>query len=156
LSREHQAGYEKSDLFVFDKALPIGQSFPFDFGFLPSTVGDDGDPLDVLILAEQPTFTGCLIIAKLLGVIEAEQIENQERKRNDRFVAVPLEVKTEKIVAGSPHRLDPGIIENIAKFFVAYNQLQGRQFRVLRATGPGRGLTLIEEGTKKALRSKRK
>lgn len=48
----------KSGLFLFDKALPVGQSFPFDFGFLPSTVGEDGDPLDVLILADQPTFTG--------------------------------------------------------------------------------------------------
>jgi inorganic pyrophosphatase len=64
---------------MFDKALPIGQTFPFDFGFLPSTKGDDGDPLDILILSDDPTFVGCLVHAKLLGVIEAEQTQNGKR-----------------------------------------------------------------------------
>jgi inorganic pyrophosphatase len=55
--------------------LPAGASFPYDFGFLPSTRGGDGDPLDVLVLMDDPAFVGCLVPAKLLGVIEAEQTE---------------------------------------------------------------------------------
>jgi inorganic pyrophosphatase len=58
---------EESGLFMFDKRLPIGQSFPFDFGFLPSTKGGDGDPLDVLVLMEEPTFVGCLVHAQTAG-----------------------------------------------------------------------------------------
>jgi inorganic pyrophosphatase len=91
---------DTSGFFVFDKAMPTGQTFPFDFGFLPSTLGDDGDPLDVLVLTDEPTFVGCLIHAKLLGVIEAEQTENGETERNDRIVAVPLEIKSGKPAAG--------------------------------------------------------
>jgi inorganic pyrophosphatase len=56
---------DKSGLFRFDKMMPTGLTFPFDFGFLPSTRGEDGDPLDVLILTEEPAFPGCLILGAL-------------------------------------------------------------------------------------------
>jgi inorganic pyrophosphatase len=137
---------EKYGLFMFDKTLPIGQTFPFDFGFLPSTKGDDGDPLDVLILMDEPTFVGCLIHAKLLGVIEAEQTENGKTERNDRLVAVPIEVKSGKPPAGAIDRLTPSVAQNISKFFVAYNKLQGKKFKTLRFVGPERAATLIKAG----------
>src|SRR5262244_2461710 len=98
---------EELGLFMFDKALPIGQSFPFDFGFLPSTKGDDGDPIDILVLADEPTFVGCLIRAKLLGVIEAEQTENGKTERNDRLIATPIEVKSGRPSAGAIEHLEP-------------------------------------------------
>src|SRR4030081_2836980 len=122
---------DKHGLFMFDKALPIGQSFPFDFGFLPSTIGDDGDPLDALVLTDEPTFVGCLILAKLLGVIEAEQTEDGTTKRNDRFIAVPLEPKSRKPPAQSIDRLDKTLAGNITKFFIAYNEIQGKKFKTL-------------------------
>ena len=92
---------EDHGLFMFDKALPIGQSFPFDFGFLPSTIGEDGDPLDALVLTHEPTFVGCLVVSKLLGVIEANQTADGKTNRNDRFVAVPIEVKSQRPSAQS-------------------------------------------------------
>ena len=58
---------EKSGLFQFDKRMPAGFTFPFDFGFIPSTIGEGGDPLDVIILTEEPTFAGCIVLARLLG-----------------------------------------------------------------------------------------
>src|SRR5215831_17785986 len=119
---------EQHGLFMFDKALPLGQTFPFDFGFLPSTQADDGDPVDVLVLGDQPTFTGCLIHAKLLGVIEAEQTENGETERNDRLIAVPLEVKSGRPPAGAVDRLEQGLVRDIGNFFIAYNELQGKRF----------------------------
>ena len=70
------------------KVLPLGASFPFDFGFIPSTKGEDGDPLDVLVLTEEPAFVGCVLPALLIGVLEAEQTEKGETVRNDRLVAV--------------------------------------------------------------------
>src|SRR5262249_45674602 len=133
-----------------DKALPIGQSFPFDFGFLPSTKGDDGDPIDVLVLADEPTFVGCLIRAKLLGVIEAEQTDNGETERNDRLIAVPLEAKSGKPPEGVVDRLDPSMVRNITKFFVAYNELQDKRFETLRFGGPERAEALIRTGISNA------
>jgi len=107
---------EKHGLFMFDKAMPIGQSFPFDFGFLPSTIGEDGDPLDVLLLTDEPTFVGCFVLAKLLGVIEADQTSDGKTNRNDRFIAVPIEVKSQKPPAGSLDNLDPILVDKISKF----------------------------------------
>ena len=147
---------EESGLFLFDKALPIGQSFPFDFGFLPSTKADDGDPLDILVLSEEPTFVGCLVHAKLLGVIEAEQTENGETERNDRLIAVPLEVKSGKPSSGAIDHLEPTIVRNISKFFAAYNQLQGKRFRTLRCAGPERAETLINKAMPGAKKHSRK
>jgi inorganic pyrophosphatase len=137
---------EEHGLFMFDKALSFGQSFPFDFGFLPSTKGDDGDPLDVLVLTDEPTFVGCLVHAKLLGVIEAEQTENGETQRNDRLVAIPLEAKSGKPPEGAIDHLEQIMFRKITKFFVAYNELQGRRFRALRYAGPERAEALIRSG----------
>ena len=137
---------EEHGMFMFDKALPIGQSFPFDFGFLPSTKADDGDPLDILVLNDAPTFVGCLVHAKLLGVIEAEQTENGKTERNDRIIAVPLEAKTGKPPEGVIDHLQPSIVRNITKFFVAYNELQGKRFKMVAHAGPERAEALIRSG----------
>src|SRR5262249_60439657 len=105
--------------------------------------GGDGDPLDVLVLTDEPTFTGCLIHARLLGVIEAEQTEDGEPERNDRLIAIPLEVKSGKPPSGAMERLEPRVVQNITNFFVSYNQLQGRVFKALRCAGPERAAALI-------------
>src|SRR5215831_18389322 len=138
---------EEHGLFMFDKALPIGQSFPFDFGFLPSTKGGDGDPLDVLVLTDEPTFVGCLVHAKLLGVIEAEQTENGETERNDRLIAVPVEAKTGKLSSGAVDHLESGLARKISEFFAVYNELQGKRFKTLGCAGPERAAALIRAGT---------
>src|SRR3982751_4713007 len=75
--------------FVLKGVLPAGAVFPFDFGFVPSTVGGDGDPLDVLVLMDEPAFVGCLVRVRLIGVVEAEQTERDgDVERNDRLIAV--------------------------------------------------------------------
>jgi inorganic pyrophosphatase len=77
-------------LFKLGGVLPAGAVFPFDFGFVPSTTGGDGDPLDVLVLMDEAAFAGCLVEARLIGVIEAKQTERDGKTtRNDRLVAVP-------------------------------------------------------------------
>ena len=79
---------EEKGRFKLAGTLPLGNSFPFDFGFIPSTLGEDGDALDVLILMDEPAFTGCLVPSKLIGVIEANQTEAGETRRNDRLIAI--------------------------------------------------------------------
>jgi len=137
---------EKENLFVFDKTLPMGQSFPFDFGFVPSTKGGDGDPLDVMIIAAEPTFVGCLVHAKLIGVIEAEQTENGETERNDRLIAVPIEAKTGNLSSGAVDHLETSLAREISDFFVVYNELQGKRFKTLGCAGPERAAALIRAG----------
>src|ERR687894_2250957 len=84
----------KTGLFKLGGVLPAGASFPFDFGFVPSTVGGDGDPLDVLVLMDEPPFAGCLVRTRLVGVIEAEQTERDgETTRNDRLIGVAADAR---------------------------------------------------------------
>jgi inorganic pyrophosphatase len=101
--------------------LPAGASFPYDFGFLPSTRGGDGDPLDVLVLMDDPAFVGCLVPARLLGVIEAEQTErNGDSTRNDRLIAVVANSITHRGLK-TLGTLDKSLVEH---FFVSYNEIE--------------------------------
>jgi inorganic pyrophosphatase len=78
-----------SGAFELKRMLPDGMSFPLDFGFVPGTRGQDGDPLDILVLNDEPSPVGTLLTARLIGVIEAEQTEDGETVRNDRILASP-------------------------------------------------------------------
>src|SRR6266446_6232042 len=79
-----------SGLFMLGGLLPEGMMFPFDFGFIPSTLGEDGDPLDILVLMDAPAHVGCLIEVRIIGIIEAEQSENGKTESNDRLLGVAL------------------------------------------------------------------
>ena len=74
-------------LFKISRILPVGMSFPFDFGSIPRTEAEDGDALDVLVLSEAPLFVGCLVHVHLIGVIRTTQTERGKSIRNDRLVA---------------------------------------------------------------------
>ena len=78
----------KRNAYVLKSVLAQGALFPFDFGSIPGTKGEDGDPLDALILMDDPAFCSCLIESRLIGVIEAEQSEDGKTERNDRLIAV--------------------------------------------------------------------
>src|SRR5580693_1474588 len=68
----------ESGLFKLGGLLPEGMLFPFDFGFIPSTLGEDGDPLDIMVLMDAPAHVGCLIDVRIIGVINAEQTEGSK------------------------------------------------------------------------------
>ena len=72
------------------------------------------------------------------------------------FSLFRFEVKLQKPPEGSVHSLDRILAENIAKFFVVYNDLQGRKFKVLQIAGPDRAMELIREGVAKARASKKR
>jgi inorganic pyrophosphatase len=137
---------EKLGLFKLGGVLPAGASFPFDFGFVPSTLGGDGDPLDVLLLMDEPAFPGCLVEARLVGVIEAEQTERDgESTRNDRLIAVSAGARNHKGVRALG-QLSPHLVAEIEHFFVSYNQIKGKEFEPLARRGPERARELVEEG----------
>ena len=111
--------------------LPSGDSYPFDFGFIPSTEADDGDPLDVLLLMEEPDFTGCLVPSRLIGVIKAEE----DGTRNDRLVAVADQGELYKSF-NSLCDLPDQYMHQIEDFFISYHQRQGKKFKIIDTKGP--------------------
>ena len=76
-SRNKYSYDSECDCLQLSTVLPEGMVFPYDFGFIPSTLGDDGDPLDILILMETPVVPGCVVTVRLIGAIEAEQKEKR-------------------------------------------------------------------------------
>ena len=103
-----------------------GLAFPYDFGFFPSTLGADGDPLDVLLFLDDAVPPGSVATARLIGVLEVEQKDQGEPwERNDRFFAVAHP-------AG----------------------LNGKKLRMMRRSGPRRGRKLLKAGAR-AFKDKR-
>ena len=140
---------EELGLFKLGGVLPAGAVFPFDFGFVPSTTGGDGDPLDVLVLMDEAAFTGCLVVARLLGVIEAEQTEeNGETTRNDRLIAVAENARNHREVRALG-QLNENLLDEIEHFFVSYNEMKGKKFKPLGRFGTERAKRVIEEGVRR-------
>jgi inorganic pyrophosphatase len=128
--------YEPIDeVFRVSCSLPAGMAFPFDFGFIPSTRGEDGDPLDVLILLDAPAYPGCLVDIKLLGVLEAEERERSGRSvRNARLIAV-AKGSTERGALKHLKDLAPNLMRQIESFFVTYDGLEGKSFKPAGCAG---------------------
>lgn len=146
---------EERGLLFLHKRLPLGAAFPFDFGWVPGTLAEDGDALDVVLLVDEPTFSGCLVTTRLLGVIEAEQTEKKgEKLRNDRLVGVP---ETDKIRprARTLGDLETEVLDQIEHFFVSYNRAEGRTFTPLARRGPAVAARKVDEAIA-AWRAKRR
>ena len=153
--RRNKFDYDpKSDLFALGGLLPEGMVFPFDFGFVPSTLGQDGDPLDVMVLMDEPAHVGCLLDVRVIGIIEAEQTEDGKTESNPRLLAIAKHSYSHENRT-SIKELNDNLLEQIEGFFVSYNKLRGKQFKVTGRGGPKRALALIK-GAAKAFRKKRK
>jgi inorganic pyrophosphatase len=151
-SRNKYTYDEKLGLYKLGGVLPAGASFPFDFGFVPGTLGGDGDPLDVLLLMDEPAFVGCLVEARLIGVIEADQTEEGNTVRNDRLIAVAVNSRNHRDV-NSLDDVNENLREEIAHFFVSYNESKGKRFEPLGQFGPDRARQLVNEGGKRRRRA---
>lgn len=132
-------------IFELKKVLPAGMAFPYDFGFVPSTEADDGDPIDVLVLMDEPAFPGCVLKCRVIGVIEGEQFDKKEKQRNDRIIAIEQDAHS---FADIKQMKDLGkhFQEELEEFFVNYHKLSGEQFRVLGVKGPDAARKLIKQG----------
>jgi inorganic pyrophosphatase len=134
--------------YTISHILPPGAVFPFDFGSIPQTAAEDGDPLDVLILMEWPSFPGCLVPVRLVGALEAEQTQEGKTNRNDRLIGVAEKTRLYggiRNLGGLPGKL----LSEIEHFFVSYNEERGRQFRVLKRSGPAAAASLLEAGERR-------
>lgn len=151
-SRNKYAFNTEDRVFELKKVLPAGMTFPYDFGFVPSTKADDGDPVDVLVLMDEPAFPGCLLKCRLIGVIEGEQGKKKESERNDRIVAIEQDNHSYSSVK---HIDDLGkeFVEELEEFFVNYHELTGKEYRIIDVRGPGEARRRIDQGMK-AVKSK--
>jgi inorganic pyrophosphatase len=135
--------------FMLKGVLPAGAVFPFDFGFVPSTLGDDGDPLDILVLMDASAFAGCLVPCRLIGVIEAEQTEDGETERNDRLLAVAANSITHRSL-GDLSDVNDDLLAQVEHFFVSYNMAKGKIFTPKGRSGRDRAKALVEAGIARA------
>src|SRR5215831_14917012 len=137
----------ESNLFMLGGLLPEGMMFPFDFGFIPSTLADDGDPLDVLVLMDAPAHVGCLIQVRLIGVISADQVENGHKVRNDRLLGVAVHSYDHEDLT-TIDEVNKTLLSQVEEFFVSYNKQRGKKFRVIGTGGPGKAIKLLKSGMK--------
>ncbi len=111
---------------ILDRVLYASVQYPYDYGFVPNTLADDGDPLDGMVMMDQPTFPGCVIAARPIGMLE--MIDGGDR--DEKILCVPdddpryAEVKSLQDVA--PHRLD-----EIAELFRTYKNLEKKVTEIL-------------------------
>jgi inorganic pyrophosphatase len=141
---------EDLEMFTVSRPLPLGLSYPHDWGFVPGTRAEDGDPLDALVLSEGTTFPGMVLRARPIAVVKLEQDpkpsggprkREQARERNDRLVAV-LD-NAPRTEYQQPRDLPDRVREEIEHFFVDVTFFEHKHARVLGWDGPRAALALV-------------
>jgi inorganic pyrophosphatase len=148
-SRNKYAFDAEERIFALKRVLPAGMAFPYDFGFIPSTLGGDGDPLDVLVLMDEPAFAGCKSSCRVIGIIEGEQGSGKKKERNDRIVAIESDNHSFSEIK---HIDDLGrqFQRELEEFFVNYHRLSGEEFRILAVKGPSAARKVIDRARREA------
>jgi inorganic pyrophosphatase len=135
------------EAFTLGGLLAEGLSFPFDFGFVPSTVAEDGDPIDVLVLMDEPAHVGCVLAVRLIGVMEAEQTDGSEKIENDRLIAVATHSYSHEQVK-SIDEVTKSMLSQVEEFFISYNKSRGKKFKVTNVGGPSKAVKRVQKAIK--------
>ncbi len=146
---------EETGRFKLGSLLTAGMVFPYDFGYLPDTRGEDGDALDVLVLMDEPAFVSCQVEVRMIGVIEAEQTEEGKTIRNDRLIAVAVQSHLFNAV-GELSEIDKRLLDEIEHFFISYNQMKGKAFKPIARAGAAQAERLIAEGRRNYKKSRKR
>ena len=145
-SRNKFAFNPKEHVFELKKVLPAGMAFPYDFGFVPCTEAEDGDPVDVLVLMDEPAFPGCVLTCRPIGVIQGEEVGKKKKKtRNDRIIAVEKDAHSWADIK-TIGDLGKQFVRELEEFFVDYHRLSGKQYRVLARKGRTQARRLVKSG----------
>ena len=130
--------------FTLAKPLFAGLTYPYDWGFIPSTQADDGDPLDVLIIHDAATYPGLVLKCTPVGVLEVEQSSKGKRERNDRVFVVPDRSPFEGDLQDI-RRLPARAIKELEEFFEATNALETKTLKFLGWRGPVKAIKTIKK-----------
>ena len=128
------------DVIMRDRVLSAAVRYPTDYGFIPSTMTDDGDPLDILVAAYDPAFPGCVLLARPLGVLDM----TDEKGRDYKIFAVPADDARFAEVT-SLDDLPSHILREVEHFFAVYKQLEEKQVEVYGWQGMERAYELIRK-----------
>jgi len=135
------------------RPLPAGVTFPFDWGFVPSTEASDGDPLDALLLWDVPSFPGVVVPCRAIGVLQVEQNRRKddpsERIRNDRILSIPVEARREQSLTDAL-ALPGRVRQELETFTIAATALEGKDVRILGWGDATTALALVRDSVKRA------
>jgi inorganic pyrophosphatase len=145
-SRNKFAFDSEHRVFELRKVLPAGMAFPYDFGFVPSTKADDGDPVDVLVLMDEPAFPGCTLMCRPIGVIQGIQGPLRAKERNDRIVAIERDAHSWADIQ-TMKDLGKDFERELEEFFVNYHRLSGQHYHLAGVKGPKRAWRLVKSCT---------
>ena len=111
----------EAGLMALDRVLHSSVRYPFDYGFVPNTLAEDGAPLDAMVIMQEPTFAGCLIKARPIGVLDMHDSGAYDGK----LLCVPVADPRQKRIT-SIRQIAPNQLEDVAEFFRTYKSLEGR------------------------------
>jgi inorganic pyrophosphatase len=142
-SRHKYAWNEQLHAFELRSTLPSGMAWPYDYGFIPRTKGEDGDPLDILVLMDEPSFPGCVLRVRLIGAFEVEK----NGKRNDRYVGCLLPSNETSLSTDgyeSLSDLPEQLLGEMETFLQMYSVQKGNDVRVLGRMDPSRSIAAVK------------
>jgi inorganic pyrophosphatase len=134
--------------FVLSKSLMLGLAYPYDWGFIPSTLADDGDPLDIMIIHEAATSPGLILRCHVIGALLMVETKKGKKERNDRLLAVPTHSHLERNLTHT-RALPPATRDELEKFFVATDELEDKTLRFEGWVGPKHALRLLKDSEKR-------
>jgi inorganic pyrophosphatase len=146
-SRAKFAYDPKLETFALKKSLLTGLTYPHDWGFVPSTKADDGDPLDIMVIHDATTFPGMVVACRVIGILQIEQKSKKKAERNDRLFAVPRRSHSERSLQDVADLSKP-IREELEKFFIATDELEDKKLNILGWKGPKAALDAIKDSGK--------
>ncbi len=147
-SRAKLAYDPKLGTFVLRKSLLTGLTYPHDWGFVPSTKADDGDPLDVMVIHDAATFPGLVVICRVIGILQVEQKTKGKSERNDRVFAAPLRSHAERALKDVGDLTKP-FREELEKFFIATEELEDKKLKIIGWAGPETALAAVKRAGKR-------
>jgi inorganic pyrophosphatase len=146
-SRAKFAYDPKLETFVLSKSLLTGLTYPHDWGFVPSTKADDGDPLDIRVIHDAATFPGIVLTCRVIGILQIEQKSKGKAERNDRLFAVPRRSHSEQALR-DVRDLSKPIQQELEKFFIATDELDDKKLEIIGWKGPKIATTAIKDSAK--------
>ena len=137
----------KLETFILSKSLLTGLTYPHDWGFVPSTKADDGDPLDIMVIHDAATFPGIVLTCRIIGILQIEQKSKGKAERNDRLFAVPRRSHSEQGLRDVGDISKP-IQQELEKFFIATDELEDKKLEIIGWKGPKIAMRAIKDGAK--------
>ena len=146
-SRAKFAYNSKLDTFILSNSLLTGLTYPHDWGFVPSTKADDGDPLDIMVINDAATFPGIVLTCRIIGILQIEQKSRRKTERNDRLFAVPRRSHSEQGLR-DVRDLSKPIQQELEKFFIATDELEDKKLEIISWKGPKIAMKAIKDRAK--------